>query len=631
MKFQPEDWVGLDLETGSYVDKAYPLQPFRLLHKQAHIRSIALTWWDGKQLRSKAWYNPSVTTLSKILKSISHLKVLTWNGSFDVAWFIAEGLEEEVNAIQWVDGMLLWRHLFIEPEPENRKKKSYSLKAAVCEVYPEHCGYEDGIDFNTETEEGIADLLLYNRMDTTFTYKLSRGYWLQLNEAQRRVALIEAGCIPLVAGTAIEGIHIDVNAALKLGVKLEQDAEAAFAKLLESEPDITPEVLASPKQLAELLYQRWGLPVMKLTDSGADSTDKEALHELAFIDERARTVRAYREAKNNKTKFVDSTLASVEYNGDDCTRPNARIFGTYTGRMTYSSKQGRGKDEVPTGVALHQWKRDPLFREMIVPPEGYDLCEFDFAGQEFGWMAVESGDEQMLALREPGEDAHTYMGYNIWVQEAPEVAEMFDYPAMMGQVHDGIKAAKAHRQLGKVANLSLQYRTSAPKLRSVARVQHNIPMTPEQAQLIRATYLNTFKGVPNYWARQIAFGRQHGYIENLAGRRVQLRGDWTGRDAWGLESTAINYPIQSIGAEQKYLALLVLRDYLPQVGGRFYFELHDGLFVLLPKHRSRQEALRIKAMLSNLPYKKAWGFEPPISFPVDAKVGPSWGALVELN
>lgn len=634
--FNPSEWAALDLETFSLVDPAYPLQPFRMKHGEAAIRSIALTWWSGNDYKSKSWYMPDTATLKKILASIKDKKVVGWNTPFDVAWLLAAGCEDEVAAIWWMDAMLLWRHLDVEREEEGRKPRSYGLKAAVANFYPEDAGYEDGtveLFFGELDAHGIEKLLKYNEDDTFHTFRFAWNFWSELNDRQRRVAALEARCIPMVAETYLSGIELDSLALIELGENLDNITNEMYDKLSQEytgDVEISSDLLNSPKQLSNLLFNIWGLPSVKLTDAGNESTDKEVLHELSFIDERAKTLRAYRESVNNKTKFVNSPLISMAYNGDGCTRPQARIFGTYTGRMTYSSKQGKGVNEKPTGIALHQWKRDPAYRRSIVAPEGFLLCEFDFAGQEFRWMAVESGDEKMLELCAPGEDAHSYMGSRIWVQEDPD--EGADYRHLIALVHDGDKPAKAHRQMGKVANLSLQYRTSAPKLRSVARVQHNIPMSLDQAELIHNMYQVAYPGVPDYWERQISLGRNQGYIENLAGRRVQLRGNWASRNTkWALESTSINFPIQSIGADQKYLALMVLRDYLPSIGGHFYFELHDGLFVLLPEKTAHRDAPKIRALLSTLPYKKAWGLDLPIQFPVDAKVGPSWGDLTELK
>jgi hypothetical protein len=114
---------------------------------------------------------------------------------------------------------------------------------------------------------------------------------------------------------------------------------------------------------------------------------------------------------------------------------------------------------------------------------------------------------------------------------------------------------------------------------------------------------------------------------------VQLgTGDtWGPDDTWARESTSINFPIQGAGADQKYLALAVLRNWLPSVEGRVAWELHDGLFILVPDRHAQRAVAEGRRMLSNLPYKQAWGRDFPIQFPVDAKVGKSWGDLVEVR
>ena len=126
-----------------------------------------------------------------------------------------------------------------------------------------------------------------------------------------------------------------------------------------------------------------------------------------------------------------------------------------------------------------------------------------------------------------------------------------DYRQLQAAAKAGDREAKAQRQLGKVANLSLQYRTSPERLRSVARVQYGLPMELEEAQRIHSTYLDTYKGIPEYWSAQIQETIKNKYVETLAGRRVTVDGNWRGKSAWSMASTAINYRIQGTGADQK--------------------------------------------------------------------------------
>jgi DNA polymerase I-like protein with 3'-5' exonuclease and polymerase domains len=621
-------WASFDVETGG-VQPMYALQPFRAMTNEAWLNSWAVAWENGPGgepiLASQV--KPSAHSAELFLEScaMNGTTICGWNVAFDVAWLIALGLRESVYKCKFLDGMLLWRHLRVAPTFEYQKGDvGFGLKAAVAQFYPEHAGYNDNVTFNPETPEEWDQLVRYNEQDAAHTLNITRKLWDMLSSEQKRVAMVEAACIPLVAETMVQGVHANLHKATQLSQTLEDASKLAFVQLKLSSPDVTKEVLASPKQLSKLLTETWRIPAAKFTDKGQVSTDREALAYMAVHDPRAALVNEYREATANRTKFSQGVVESLIYNGDGNVRPQHRIFGTYTGRMTISSSTGKNKDEVPTGVALHQWKRDPAFRSLIEPPEGYDLAEFDFAGQEFRWMAVCSGDETMLELCQPGQDAHAYMAAQI---------ERVDYSLFMRKLSEGDKDYKAKRQLGKVANLSLQYRTSANKLQRVAAIQHGIKLTSDDAKLIHSTYQRTYRKVPAYWKQQKHLAKRQNYIENLAGRRIYFKEPYERghENDWSYDSTAVNYPIQSMGAEQKYLALMVLRTMLPRWGARFYFELHDGLFVIIPHGCAGEAVPEIKQALSNLPYSRAFKLDLPIGFPVDAKVGPSWGELKEVK
>ncbi len=255
---------------------------------------------------------------------------------------------------------------------------------------------------------------------------------------------------------------------------------------------------------------------------------------------------------------------------------------------------------------------------MLAAPEGYDYIEFDASGQEFRWMAILSGDATMLDLCVEGEDPHSFMAAEIYHA---------DYRVIQAEAAADEPVASAKRKGGKFANLSCQYRTGPKKLRVKARVDYDLQINIDEATQIWQTYRNTYRSVPEYWEQQIAKVRRLGYAETLAGRRVQVVGDWNGPLGWSMQSTSLNYPVQGTGGDQKYLALSVLRPYLTKHGIKFSFDLHDGLYFLSPKDKTERARVEMQWLLDNLPYKKAWGFTPPIPLPWDCKIGPTWGRL----
>lgn len=634
MRWNDERFICFDFETSGSKPE-YALQPWRVAQGKAWATSLVWQFVRDGETHVCGGLNPSVADMRQMLEfAIAERRIVVgWNVQFDIQWLLAYGLRDLVFQCQWFDGMLFWRHFSIEPEYElaRAKKKSYSLKACVAEVMPDEAGYEQDVDFHTSDPDKLAALHAYNVKDVAFTYTLAKMWFSRLTDAQQRAAVIESDCLPHVALANLRGLPVDLVAATELGAWLKRTAADKLAEL--TPHGVSEAVVRSPKKLGQLMFEHWKLTPLKKTATGADATDKETLHELAFVDERAKSVRAYREALNNKVKFADAPLESALYNGDGCAHPQAIVFGTYSGRLTYASKQRArevspktGKEryvELKTGFALHQEKRAPEFRNIICAPQGYTLVEFDAAAQEFRWMAIASGDTTMLRLCQPGEDAHSYMGAAISGAE---------YQAMIAAVKAKDKAAKDVRQMGKIANLSLQYRTNAKRLRSVARVQYGMPMEMQEADHIHATYHRLYRGVQSYWERQIALTRQKGYVETFAGRRVQVHGDWSdNREAWAMGSTAINYRIQGTGADQKYLALASLGPLLEDFDAEFRWDLHDGLYFFAPADRAMAFAVAAKDTLDNLDYAGLWGFEPPIPLPWDCKMGGSWGTLEEVE
>lgn len=618
--------VGFDIETAGVTERAYALQPHRIASGDAWITSMVAVW-DDKQV--EAYQDPTLDQIEDFLQRAidADAHIVGWNTPFDCSCLMAAGAEDLCMKAKWLDGMVLWKHRQNVPKYLSHRVKSYGLKAAVATFLPEHAGYEQDIDFQDMSPEMRAKRMIYNTKDSAFTLLLAKRFLGEMPPLQKRTALIEAKAIQQVAQAKLHGVKINRAAVEKIRLKWEQIENTTYTGVIMVDPSLDEKALGSPAKLSRL-FREWGLyekaGVRKMTPAGNDSTDKEVMAELSLFDPRAKLIFENREANYLLRKFAYGPIESIDYNGDGYTRPEPIIFGTYTGRMTYSSKQGKGKSEVPTGVAMHQWKRDPEFRDEVEAPEGHVLLECDWAGQEYRWMAVFSGDPLMLELCQPGEDAHGYMGSRIG---------RVDYRQLVAGVHNGEKEPKRLRQLGKVGNLSLQYRTGANRLSIVARVQHKIPMELQEAKVIHATYLSTYKRVPVYWKRQIIHARQHGYVSTIGGRTVDLQtGEhWTRDDQWGRESTAINFPIQGSGADQKYLGIACAQDVMRRYDMRFYFELHDGIYFIVPERYAERAAREMKAVLSNLPYQRAWGFNSPIQFPVDAKLGKTWGSMKEVQ
>jgi hypothetical protein len=141
----------------------------------------------------------------------------------------------------------MWKHATIEPEYDTTKKKSYGLKSAVAELYPDQAGYEDGVLFDIVNDQ----LLEYNKKDVEFTYKIAKHWYSKLTHKQQRCLLIEAESLPLIAQANLNGMLVDLDAAKQLEAALDKRAEELLAEL--TPHGVTEKIIRSPKQLGELI------------------------------------------------------------------------------------------------------------------------------------------------------------------------------------------------------------------------------------------------------------------------------------------------------------------------------------------------------------------------------------------
>jgi DNA polymerase-1 len=553
-----------------------------------------------------------------------------WNLVYDVAcilavagrnsdWFDYDALRKQLFSKRYSDGMLLWQRTtemwrtFAKNELFEKwtPALSYGLKAYATEhnwIY---------------TEKDFASLE-YAKHDVDFTRKAIINEGSKLPQNQIQGYMQECKCIPVLAEQWVRGIIVDKEALRELGGQ-------ARAKMLNAAKSlgVLEDVLRSDAKKRKLIYEDWGLECpCELngkeirTASGALPTNKLALRLLLKQDKRIQYVIDYQKAKTQYTKFFEATVKALKNNGNGRVYVPHRIASTYTGRMTVNSKTS-ARDEkgstkkVPTGIALHQWQSDPLVRNLLRPPEGHTLVEFDAAGQEMRLMAHLSGDETMTDLFQKGMSAHAVMA----AQFSGE-----PYQIIMDRRHVDPAYATKYK-IGKVANLSLQYRTSWNRMAMMAMEKDGTEFEVHEAKLLRQTYIKTYPGVKQFWDKQVDEADTVQYVEALDGRRLKLgkkvQGDWR------KESAAINFPIQSSGAAMKYFALSEMRDVMVQYDAYFAWDLHDGIFFYVPDEAVEEFCKTTQAVLDGLDYS-TWNWTPAVPMLWEGAYGKRWGEMVEL-
>jgi len=626
--------IALDIETWG-LKEGYTLQPWQCASNEAGILSVAIANKGGNMLVSDC---DSTLNFIESFNSITDCKcenpvICGWNLKFDLAFLLTCGHNYFKNYI-YLDGMLLLKRL-------EQDLESYSLKNTL-KRYSKHIpnyvdGYHADIEFKVGkpsevyTQEELLKMHKYNIKDAEYTYFLVRHLVAKATPQCLAQAIRESTLCVYFAESWTNGLHLDDSAI----ANFEKSIVAKLNKFdkLFTTIGLTKKIINSTKQLPIFLTEKLNITLSDLTEKGALAVNqtvlKKILYQSSGIPQKIiKSILMYKSLETELTKFIASAKSCyVNYRK---AHSDPMLNSTYTGRITYSIHQSIKKEKtykngsikitnkkITIGLPIHQMKRGKI-RNILIAPPGHDLLELDFCAQEMRLMACIASESTMIKLFNENKDLHSYT--------AAEIVGI-TYKEFKALAQSDPDAYKRSRFIGKLTNLSLQYRLSAKNLYRQWHIVYGITdKTESDAIIAKNTYLKIYSGIGRYWNSIIEFAKRTGYVNNLAERKRYIS-EWGYEHSWKSEQTAINFPIQSAGAEQKVLALFSLRKFIDKNNVKFAWDLHDGLYFYVPIANQQEVVHDMVTIMSNLDYKKAWFWEPQLKFPVEAKIGKNWGEL----
>ena len=621
--------IALDLETAPTQGhpQEYALQPWRYNEGAAIVTCCSVAKSDG---RAKLITNPA--QYRALLRALKGKTVTTWNGIFDVAWLIAYGLWDEVKEITWVDGMILWK--WLDNSQLTDRMPAWSLADGAKRFFKDEPWCQSFIEMKKAEKNAGEDKQYWEqraKLDAIVTAKICDVVWDKLDDRRRQSAMITMSSIAPLARSWWRGLKLDYDLLDTITPVMTREMAEIEYRLgchnNQASPDQfgtngwTPsKILRSPKQLSNLLYKTWKLECKFFSEkTGAQSASKAALTYLADECDQAIEILRWRKLDTQLSRYIQAPLKARAYLGSDIVHPSPKIFSTYTGRATYTSKTSK---KYQTGIALHQIPRGPKFRRLFVPRKGYKHVEFDASGQESRIMAEKSGDRNMRAIFNQGLKFHANTG-------ASTIGISYDEFMERYKAGDPLFAgAEGYYYLGKIINLSSNFRIGLKKMRINARVQYGINAGIHEVQNWQTGFHRSYPGVKKYWKQAITNAKLTGYAETLAGRRFKLL-FWSKDDRWSTESSAIMHPIQGTGADMTDLAIQELAKHFPEF--EFWFSLHDGIHMEVPVEVTDDRIREGREMLDNMDYGKHWGYMPTVKLKWDASVGARWSELKELD
>ncbi|RMF80738.1 MAG: DNA polymerase I, partial [Nitrospirae bacterium] len=360
---------------------------------------------------------------------------------------------------------------------------------------------------------------------------------------------VEAPLQDVLCAMELAGILVDRGQIEGLA----QEMEAELARLEEEIHDLAGEAfnVASPKQLARVLYEGLGLPVIKRTKTGP-STDVSVLEELARRHPLPERVLRYRSVAKLLNTYVRVLPTLIAADGRIHTRFHQTVAAT--GRLSSSHPN---LQNIP--VRTEQGRR---IRAAFVAPEGWRLLSADYSQIELRLLAHFSGDPDLVHAFNRGEDIHRATAARIFGLEPEQVTE-------------------AMRRDAKTINFGILYGMGP------YRLARQIDVPQREAKRFIEAYFARYPTVRAFLDRCVAEARETGYATTLLGRRRPLPElHASSRVARAnAERMAINTPLQGSAADIIKVAMVRLAERLRAEGlaGRLLLQVHDELLLEVPE------------------------------------------------
>ncbi len=414
---------------------------------------------------------------------------------------------------------------------------------------------------------------------------LLRGQ-LEKEELTGVYTTLELPLVPVLVDIERAGVRIDSAALLAQSQKVDQE----LTRLMKQVHELAGGEfnIGSPKQLAEVLFDKLQLPVLKRTGtSRAPSTAVEVLEELALTHDLPRLILDWRGMSKLKGTYIDALPQLVNpETGRVHTSFNQAVAAT--GRLSSSDPN---LQNIPIRTELGREIR----RAFIADP-GHVLISADYSQIELRVLAHMAGDETLIAAFRRGDDIHD--------QTADRV---------FGKDGRGMDKHKK-RSIAKMINYALLYGKTAFTL------SKDIGVTPQVAQEFIDSYFAGFPRVREFIDRTLENARATGVVKTMYGRR-RLVPEITSRNGQiraAAERVAVNLPIQGTAADIMKRAMIDTHQALrSRPDARMILTVHDELLFEVPKKDADDVAGVVRESMQS-----AAALTVPLT--VDVGIGENW-------
>lgn len=408
------------------------------------------------------------------------------------------------------------------------------------------------VDVEKAAEYAAEDADIAFRLSHIIEEELKKeSLWELYNELERPLISV---LVEMESNGILINQEILQQQSTEINIRLEQLVEEIY-KIAGHEFNI-----ASPKQLRVVLFEELELPVQKKTKTGP-STDVEVLEKLAKMHPLPEKIMEHRQLAKLKGTYLDAL---------------PKLINPETGRVHCSFNQvvaatGRLSSSNPNlqNIPIRTTEGRNIRKAFIPAQPDWKLICADYSQVELRILAHLSGDKELCAAFERGDDIHTLVASQVFGVTPEEVDSQM-------------------RRVAKAVNFGVIYGQSAYGLSATLGIPQE-----EAAEFIR-NYFSLYSGVTKFMKSSLKECLQKGYASTIMGRRRPISGirPTYNQQLIMPERTAINTIVQGSAADLIKKAMIQLHQRLQneQSPGKLLLQIHDELVLEAPAKNAEEVA-----------------------------------------
>jgi len=437
----------------------------------------------------------------------------------------------------------------------------------------------------------------YAAEDADVTLRLYNHLKLRLNEEKLNKVYesFEKPMIQLLSKIEFNGIKVDDLYLKKLSKKFED-------KLRKIEKEIYSIAgkefnIGSPKQLGEIIYNELKIAKLKKTKKGSLATNANILEELALTKhEFPKIILEWRQISKLKNTYSDALQ-------DHISKKTKRVHTSFLLAATNTGRLASSDPNLQNIPIKSEEGRE--IRKAFIADKKNILISADYNQIEMRILADIADVKELKRAFKNNEDVHCLTA-----------SQVFNVP--INKVNNDL------RRKAKTINFGIIYGITQYGLAK------QISVSNQEALDFINSYFKNFPEIKDYMNSTISICRKQGYVSNIFGRRIHLRGinDKNFSIRSFQERAAINAPIQGSAADIIRLAMIKINKLIEndkKLQTKMLLQIHDELIFECLERDTKYIKKTIKEAMISISNSEYHMFSIPLEVHVNS--GYNWGEI----